>query len=319
MLKLFNPPLFQGSLSRKKYFEGWYFKQVSADLSSVYSFIPGISLSKNDRHAFIQVINGISGETTYIDYPIEQFSFKKNTLDIAIGESRFTEHAIALNIQHEEISVLGQLDYSGHARYPSSLKSPGIMGWYSYVPFMECYHGIVSANHQVQGSLNINQKQVDFDHAKGYIEKDWGRSFPESWIWVQSNSFKTADQSVFLSVAKIPWLGKFFIGFIAFVYREGEFTLFASYNGSKIKRINKNGLSVAVVLESPTHDLELNVRMKNSGELRAPVSGEMKRMIKESIDSELSFKLIDKRSGQKLEDQSPVAGFELIEDIFNYL
>lgn len=319
MLRLFNPPLFQGSLNRKQYFEGWYFKQVSPDLSSVYAFIPGISLTKNDRHAFIQIINGISGQTTYLDYPLQQFSFQKDKLDIRVGESRFSEHSIELNIHDKEISVVGRLDYHGHAPYPFSLRSPGIMGWYSYVPFMECYHGIVSANHQVRGSLNINQKLVDFNDAKGYIEKDWGRSFPESWIWVQSNSFKTADQSVFLSVAKIPWLGKFFIGFIAFVYREGKFTVFASYNGSKIKGINKKGHSINVALESPSYELDMNIKMKNSGELRAPVSGEMKRMIKESIDSELAFKLKNKRSGMEIEDHSPVAGFELIEDIFNYL
>lgn len=319
MLKLLNPPLFQGSLCRKRYFEGWYFKQVAADHSSIYAFIPGISLSKNDRHAFIQILNGISGETKYIEYPLDQFSYQKNKLDLKIGGSRFTEDAIELHIQKNGFSLDGRLTYSGHAKYPANLRNPGIMGWYSYVPFMECYHGIVSANHRVQGVLHIDQKAIDFSDGKGYIEKDWGRSFPESWIWVQSNSFERAEQSVFLSVAKIPWLSKFFIGFIAFVYREGKFTVFASYNGSRIKRISKSGSSIDILLESPSHTLGVNVLMKSAGALHAPVRGEMKRMIKESIDSALSFELNDKRTGEKIEDQSPIAGFELIEDIFKYL
>ena len=35
--------------------------------------------------------------------------------------------------------------------YPGTIFSPGIMGWYSFVPFMECKHGIVSINHDLTG------------------------------------------------------------------------------------------------------------------------------------------------------------------------
>ncbi|MCK7532616.1 MAG: hypothetical protein MZV63_17090 [Marinilabiliales bacterium] len=59
-LRLYNPEVFQGNIKSLNYFEGWYFKNVSAGLDNVYSFIPGISLAKGDRHAFIQVIDGIT-------------------------------------------------------------------------------------------------------------------------------------------------------------------------------------------------------------------------------------------------------------------
>jgi hypothetical protein len=68
-LKIYKPEIFQGNLKKIYYFEGYYFKHVSRDLENVYSFIPGISLSGRDKHAFIQAINGISGETEYITYP----------------------------------------------------------------------------------------------------------------------------------------------------------------------------------------------------------------------------------------------------------
>ena len=41
--KLKNPSMFQGNKKRKKYFEGWYFKMVSADGTSILSVIPGVS------------------------------------------------------------------------------------------------------------------------------------------------------------------------------------------------------------------------------------------------------------------------------------
>jgi hypothetical protein len=59
--KIYNPEVFQVSLKTSNYFEGWYFKHVSDDLETIYSFIPGISLTDSNRHAFIQVINGITG------------------------------------------------------------------------------------------------------------------------------------------------------------------------------------------------------------------------------------------------------------------
>jgi len=69
-MNVFKPEVFQGKLTNKRYFEGWYFKHVSKKLDFVYSFIPGVSLNPENPHAFIQVINGITGYTQYIEYPL---------------------------------------------------------------------------------------------------------------------------------------------------------------------------------------------------------------------------------------------------------
>ena len=42
--RIWNPASYQGGRARRRYFEGWYFKQVSADRSEAWSFIPGLSL-----------------------------------------------------------------------------------------------------------------------------------------------------------------------------------------------------------------------------------------------------------------------------------
>ena len=48
------------------------------------------------------------------------------------------------------------------------------MGWYRFVPFMECFHGVVSLNHELEGDFLIENQVFSFDGGKGYIEKDWG-------------------------------------------------------------------------------------------------------------------------------------------------
>ena len=79
------------------------------------------------------------------------------------------------------------------------------MGWYAYVPTMECFHGILSMNHTLTGQLTLNNSKLNFDGGKGYIEKDWGRNFPKNWIWAQSNHFLDSELSVSISLATLPW------------------------------------------------------------------------------------------------------------------
>jgi len=317
--RIYNPEIFQGNLKKKNYFEGWYFKHVSSDLKHVWSFIPGISLTEKDPHAFIQVINGITGESVYVTYPIDQFTYSKEEFKVKIGNSQFTGKKISLDIIHENLKIKGELNYRNTTPYPGTLLSPGIMGWYSFIPFMECKHGIVSVNHEIEGQIEINDKITDFNGGKGYIEKDWGTSFPETWIWIQGNNFSNPGTSFQFSVAKIPWLGKFFIGFISFLYYNKHFYLFSTYNNSAISEISHSENSIDIIIKNKNYTLQIDARKSLFGELMAPVSGNMTRRIKESIDSEVSLRLTDINNNLIYSDTGKRAGLEIIDTIFDYL
>jgi len=75
------------------------------------------------------------------------------------------------------------------------------MGWYTWVPRMDCYHGLFSFSDSLQGTLTLKGKVMDFFGGRGYIEKDWGQSFPAAWVWLQNNylldlSFSTKDWKI---------------------------------------------------------------------------------------------------------------------------
>lgn len=318
-LRIFNPEIFQGNLKKRKYFEGWYFKHVSHDLKHVWSFIPGISITKKDPHSFIQVINGITGESVYVTYPVNQFIYSNNELNLKVGNSRFTDKNISIDIEEGNFKIKGELRYDKTTPYPGTRFSPGIMGWYSFVPFMECKHGIVSVNHDITGSIVINGQSQSFNNGKGYIEKDWGTSFPETWIWIQANNFNARETSFQFSVAKIPWLGKFFIGFISFVYYDNSFHLFSTYNNSVISEIRHSDNSIDIVIKNKNLTLRIKAIKSRFGELRAPVLGQMTRRIKESIDSEVNISLYDTKDNLIYADSSKRAGLEVIDTIFEYL
>ncbi len=317
--RLFNPELFQGNLKKKHYFEGWYFKQVTKDQSYTFSFIPGVSIVENDPHAFIQIMNGFTHGTDYIRYPFDEFSWDKKKLLLKMGQSVFTRNEISLNIRGERIQVDGQINFSNIVKYPKSIFSPGIMGWYSFIPFMECKHDIVSVNHDLRGKISVNTDVIDFDGGKGYIEKDWGVSFPEAWIWIQSNNFEEHDTSFSFSIAKIPWMGRYFIGFISFLYLNKKFYLFSTYNKSTASEITRNKDIIEISVKSSDNILKIRVIQNLFGELRAPVSGEMSRRIKESIDSEVHLQLFNKYNNLEYEGTGKNVGLEIIEKIFDYI
>ena len=317
-MKLFKPEIFQGNLNKTRYFEGWYFKHVSANREHVFSFIPGISLTKKNKHAFIQFIDGVSGETSYVSYPLSDFRYSEKDFELWIGDSYFSENGIKLRINSPELEAIGEIGYTDLVKYPSSIFSPGIMGWYSFVPFMECKHGIGSVLHNLSGSVKLNANETNFADGTGYIEKDWGTSFPESWIWLHCNTFEEPDCSFTFSVAKIPWLGSFFIGHICFLYLKGRFYLFATYNKSKITQLQFSDNTLEIELQRKNYVLQVSGIQKRSGELKAPAIGEMNRVIKESVDSEIELTLLKKNGEQIFTSKGKRAGMEIIEKILTY-
>jgi len=321
--KIWNPSWFQGNRKNKNYFEGWYIKLVDAGGKHTWSFIPGVSLHQKDHHAFIQAIDGKTGETWYFRFPAESFVFSKNDFRVQIGNNEITRNHISLDLQSPEGIFQGEVSFSGQTPLKANLLRPGIMGWYRYAPFMECYHGVVSMDHHLEGRLNLNGATVDFSHGKGYMEKDWGASMPETWIWMQSNHFQEDSTSFMLSVANVPWLGKSFPGFLGFFLYKGQKHLFATYNGAKITRLERNDHLLLMTLEKKNLLLEIRGeqgktipgKKNNGGALKAPRQGQMNRVIHENLNASLHIAVRTKNDTLIFEGTGRHAGLEMIGDV----
>jgi hypothetical protein len=316
-LKSRRPSVFQGNLKKKRYFEGWYFKLVSADGENIFSIIPGVSLS-SDRHAFVQVIEGKTGRTDYITFHINAFKASRNRFEIQIGDNYFSNERVSLNLTGEHFRIQGNILFKNSVAWESTLLSPGIMGWYSWVPFMECYHDAISLDHLLEGALNINDNYVDFSSGRGYTEKDWGRSFPECWVWAQGNCFDIPGTSFMFSVAKIPWLGKFFIGHLCFFLYQGKVYKFMTWNKSKISSLKQDTNKIFISLTDKEHLLEVSIISSISGKIKAPVFGSMERYIKESVDATIRIKLTSNDGKEIFSGTSVHAGLEVVGDVFQY-
>ena len=180
------------------------------------------------------------------------------------------------------------MKFTEREKFPRKILAPGIMGWYSFVPFMECFHGVVSMNHKVNGSLQIKGRKIDFISGSGYIEKDWGVSFPSAWVWMQSCDFLDKKSSCMLSVAKIPFLGRVFTGFLGFVFYNDTVLRFGTYTGAKIVSLKADGGCTKVAIRQRNTLINFSAEMGVSGHLAAPRQGKMDRIIQESLNGTIS-------------------------------
>lgn len=306
---LWNPEQYHGWGRKKRFFEGWYYKVIDETTSSAYAFIPGIAMDKNgEKQAFIQVLDGKSLTATYHRFDAAEFKPQLNKHDLHIGKNRFSTNHISLDLPN----IKGELHFEQISPWPSSWYSPGIMGPFSFIPKMECYHGILSMNHTIRGKLVIDNSPVDFTNGHGYTEKDWGHSFPEGYIWMQSNHFSQKGISVKASVAKIPWMGTSFIGFIAGVKLPDRIIQFTTYNFTRLKHCAIDEEKTEIILENRKHLLEISAYRDQSTELASPIGGFMDGRIEESMNARLEIKLTDKKQNQVLlEDIGTNAGLEI--------
>ncbi|KAI1305402.1 hypothetical protein EDD11_004993 [Mortierella claussenii] len=257
----------------------------------------------------------------------------------------------------------------GHFKFPSEAQTPlptsriipTIMGITHYLPFLECNHGVASLHHPIQhgrittlyhnGSVAI---ETHYDGGVGYIEKDWGINFPSSWIWTQTNVFKSSPgSSMMISIASVPllgpdvsdWVGSYlpavsslvnFPGMLIVYYHRPSKTLynFSTYMLlARVKHfrvtmdvdVGSQTLSLLVTTMDPHNmferiSMEVNVtrEMGEGAPLRAPsrFKGRMFTAVEETLIARTQLKVWRVRSGEVLvEDEGLGSGLEIVGDI----
>lgn len=284
----FHPERYHGWGRRAPYFEGWYIKLVAPGDRAALAFIPGIALDDGgDSHAFIQRLDGLAARSEYHRFAVADFRPTPNRFALDLGENYFGSDGLRLALPN----LRGELGFRQRVGWPRRWYAPGVMGWYGFVPFMECYHGVVSMHHELTGALRIADQEVDFTGGVGYIEKDWGTSFPSSWVWLQSNHLDSErPASLMVSIARIPWLGNHFVGFLGGLLLDGELHRFATYTGARAE-VRLSPTEVRLFLTDRRRRLEITgPRRAAGGDLAAPLVGRMTGKVNESLQAVLQVR-----------------------------
>jgi tocopherol cyclase len=105
-----HPDEYHGWGRSRRYFEGWYFKMVSADERHAFAFIPGIAMSETgERHAFVQVMDGKACQAQYHRFAAEAFVPTPGRFEVAVGKNLFSGNEIRLDLPGIRKSVSRKL------------------------------------------------------------------------------------------------------------------------------------------------------------------------------------------------------------------
>jgi tocopherol cyclase len=312
-----HPDIYHGYRKTPPFFEGWYYKLVNTSEQHRYAIIPGVFFAEDNRkdHAFVQVLNGVTGDAAYIEYPISAFWAHEETFDVRVGDNHFRRDCLSLNINDPQGQVQGQLHFDSPAPWPVTLAAPGIMGWYAWMPFMECYHGVVSLDHTIRGTLTINGETVDFTNGHGYVEKDWGQNFPSGYIWQQTNHFSSPGISLTASIAMIPFVNRTFPGFIVGLWHHGRLYRMATYTGAVTEKLHIDSTHVYWTIRDRQHRLEMISERASGGLLKAPIRTDMHKRIDETMNATVHVRLQTHDGRTILDDTGRCAGMEVHGDL----
>jgi len=282
-------------------FEGWYFKIVDREGRHPFAVIPGVFLG-GDAHAFVQVLDGRRGRSWYHRYPISDFEASPVRFDVRIAGNRFRGDEISLHIDPKDESggpaIRGRLALGPWSRWPVTALSPGVMGPYSFAPRMQCYHGILSLDHELRGALVADDRTLSFDGGRGYLEKDWGQGFPLGYVWMQSNHFDRDGICVTASVATVPWVTGAFRGFLAGFLLDGRLHRFTTYTGARVESLEMSDTHIHLRIADRRHRLELDARKAEGAVLHAPYERRMLARVAETMTSEIELRFLETVNGR---------------------
>ncbi len=86
-----HPNRYHGFSAKAPFFEGWYYKLVSADEKHKAAIIPGVYLAEapKENHSFVQVFISNDNQTGYHRYAYDAFQAARDAFDIRVGFDDF--------------------------------------------------------------------------------------------------------------------------------------------------------------------------------------------------------------------------------------
>lgn len=206
-----------------------------------------------------------------------------------------------------------QLDVSLHGAVPwPRRRAFGPLGVAHAIPRLPQYWCPVILTAAVSGTVRAGAISHELDGAVAYVEKNWGRGFPDHWWWGHAAAFADGDVSVSFAGGRVPLLGTE-IAPTALVIRLDRRvialapprcrTLVGLGNGAWRLSTRGSGFEVEIVGEAAgqrPHDLPVPIPAQERGELRS----------RQHLAGHLSLRV---RRGRRLtyDGRSALAGLEL--------
>jgi hypothetical protein len=284
MLEKYKPNSIRGNFERNKYFEGWFQKIYSKEHNASFILIYGYATNNSDdTFGFSQVL--IPNQTPEIIY------FPKNEVSCNIEQHIFRMGNNLLTTELIRIDIHGlRIDLNLKNTQPfRSFKNS--MGYTYFIPHLPCYHSVLTKIQNVSGEIQHNGVRYNLNNEMGYLEKNWGTTFPESYFWVHAIDPNNPAISLLFSRAKIVWLGKTYIKHVGYLCFDGQQIELRELKNFSVCNSNIGPENRIIQIRSASAQLDLALEYGREVLFKGPKDGALSRVIRHQTDASIKVSL----------------------------
>jgi tocopherol cyclase len=200
----------------QNFFEGWYYRITIPEIKESFAFMYSIEDPSGVASAGTAQILGAGEQYGYQVFPgVDGFWASRDNL----GLGHWNTHNLTITPQLLSIDDFNQHITTGYQATATLnqgiLNIPGqspcrwcyqiqpIYGWgnpqwfqqstgglLSFLPIFEPGWQVLMAHGLATGWIEWQGNRYEFTEALAYSEKNWGRSFPQKWFWLNCNCFE---------------------------------------------------------------------------------------------------------------------------------
>ena len=251
---------------KRNYFEGWYFREQTEDLT--IAFVPTLHYDEEGRMTgSLQVILPEKSWFFAYDHPVNMNL--PDSLFVVLGKNVFTEACIHLDIDEPGLRIKGDIYFD---REPGAkLHVMGPLGLPLVSRLLPCAHKIWATEQELSGELEIlaggapletkprkgtgdcadvahrgNGKVFSFNDGKGYMEADYGKTFPKTYFWTHCNWFDEKNLRIACAGVELSFAGYrgAFLGCFACIDQDGYKVKLATYLGARVEHFSADGFRI---------------------------------------------------------------------------
>jgi len=284
MLEKYKPNSIRGTFERNKFFEGWFQKVYSKAHKASFILIYGYATHNSDNEfGFLQIL--IPNQTPEIVYfPKNQVSCDIKKHQFRMGKNLLTSELIRIDING--ISI--ELNLKNKQPFRTFKNS---MGYTYFIPNLPCYHSVLNTAQSVSGEIKHQGQCYTLDHEMGYLEKNWGTTFPESYFWVHAVDPNNPAISLLFSRAKIVWLGKTYIKHVGYLCYDGQQIELRELKNCAVSNSNISPENRIIQIRSASAQLDLALGYGREVQFKGPKDGALSRMIHHQADAKVEVSL----------------------------
>ena len=326
--------------SSQRFFEGWYDRVTLPDEAQTFAFMYSIENPIGDQPHSGGAAQILGPDDQYLcrTFPdVQRFWGAKDRL--AFGHWGKTDLTTPQELSPTEFEHHVQEGYQSTATLnQGSIRDPGkdfycswcydikpvygwgdpqqpqqsTAGWLSYLPIFEPGWQILMAHGLATGWIDWNGNRYEFTDAPAYKEKNWGRSFPQRWFWLNCNSF-TDEPDLALTAGggrrEVLWWMES-VALVCLHYR-GKFYEFVPWNAQVSWQIEPWG---KWQMQAVNQDYEITLTGTTDAPgtpLRAPTEQGLIFACRDTMKGQLTLELRDRRGKTLLKADSDLCGLEI--------